>query len=149
MNARWDLSGVPHPWNTELGDNEPCTVECWTVPDGWQPDEAAPEPEQSLEEMLAAGLAAKQAWLDALPADLAAAIVATEQAFEDELLYGSGPRPGEPGFRMGGLMRGALNRELAGEPVPGAPLVFDRILPALDTRRWRFNQQTKTWEAAE
>lgn len=36
---------------------------------------------------------------------------------------------------------------LDGEAVPGAPQVFDGILPALDTGRWRYSQTTKTWEA--
>lgn len=74
------------------------------------------------------------------------------RAMDEAILYGSGPRPSEPGFDgIGGLLGGMLGGLLHGEPNPAAPSVpmFDGLLPSLDTGRWRYNQTTKTWEAMQ
>ncbi|MEZ0090013.1 hypothetical protein [Streptacidiphilus sp. EB129] len=60
---------------------------------------------------------------------------------EEFFLYGNGPRPGDPGFETGGLMKGVL-----GEILPGVVMPYPKAPPP-GPPRMRFNQETKTWEA--
>lgn len=48
LNAKFDGPGVgyPHEYDRETQTMQPCTDDCWRVPDGWDPpqDEEPPEP---------------------------------------------------------------------------------------------------------
>lgn len=63
------------------------------------------------------------------------------RAMDDALLFGNGPRPGDPQTGIGGLMGGVVGAELLAVVMP-----YPKAAPP-GPPRVRFNQDTKAWEA--